>query len=187
MSDFVHECEAEWRRLGVPSAIAQEMATDLRADLAEAEAEGMSAEHVLGNGVFDPRSFAATWAIERGLVAPPNVDRPRSLRLLIAIGVVFAALALAILGGLALVGFGHVSHASGVAPGPATRVAPMPAPPLAVFSHDPSARLLAVVLVGLGLFAIGIVALTVLLLVCRPRRWLRGSPHPSDLTDHYAT
>jgi len=41
------------------------MAADLEADLNEAEADGLAPEEVLGNGIFDPRSFAASWADER--------------------------------------------------------------------------------------------------------------------------
>jgi hypothetical protein len=59
VSEFVEECRREWRRLGVPDPIANEMAADLTADIEEAEAEGGSAEDVLGNSVFDPRRFAA--------------------------------------------------------------------------------------------------------------------------------
>ncbi len=70
MSQFVHECRKEWKRLGVPEAVSNEMAADLEADLAEAEAEGASPEEVLGNGVFDARSFAASWATARGVVGP---------------------------------------------------------------------------------------------------------------------
>jgi hypothetical protein len=68
MSKFVDECRKEWRRLGVPEAASNEMAADLEADLAEAAAEGASPEHVLGAGVFDPVSFAASWARARDLV-----------------------------------------------------------------------------------------------------------------------
>ena len=74
MSQFVEECRREWRRLGVPDPAAEEMACDLAADLAEAEAEGASAQHVLGTSAFDPRSFAAAWAAERGLVQAPPAD-----------------------------------------------------------------------------------------------------------------
>lgn len=74
MNRFVEECRREWRRLRVPDAIANEMAADLAADLAEAEAEGASAEDVLGDAVFDARSFAASWAAERGVIAPPQAD-----------------------------------------------------------------------------------------------------------------
>ncbi|MGA2295096.1 MAG: hypothetical protein ABSG24_07700 [Acidimicrobiales bacterium] len=70
MSDFVEECRREWKRLGVPDPIANEMAIDLTADIEEAEAEGGSAEDVLGNSLFDPRRFAAAWASARGVTAP---------------------------------------------------------------------------------------------------------------------
>jgi hypothetical protein len=76
VSQFVDECRQEWRRLGVPDSAANEMAADLEADLIEAESEGVSAEEVLGNGAFDPRSFAASWAKERGLIQPVTVQLP---------------------------------------------------------------------------------------------------------------
>ena len=73
MSDFVEQCRREWKRLGVPDPLAAEMAADLAADLKEAEAEGVSAEELLGSSAFDPRSFAASWAAERGIIpAPPS-------------------------------------------------------------------------------------------------------------------
>ncbi len=72
VNEFVEECRQEWRRLGVPDPIANEMAADLTADIEEAEAEGGSAEDVLGNSVFDPRRFAAAWAGARGVTAPPS-------------------------------------------------------------------------------------------------------------------
>ena len=71
MSDFVEQCRLEWRRLGVPDALAEEMATDLAADLTEAAAEGVTAEELLGSSASDPRSFAASWAAERGIIPPP--------------------------------------------------------------------------------------------------------------------
>jgi hypothetical protein len=43
MTAFVEECRREWKRLGVPDLLAEEMATELEADLAEAEADGVSA------------------------------------------------------------------------------------------------------------------------------------------------
>ncbi len=67
MIQFVRECRREWRRLGVPDAVADEMAEDLAADLEEAQAEGVALEDVLGGGASDPRSFAASWATERGV------------------------------------------------------------------------------------------------------------------------
>src|SRR5215510_7281479 len=79
MSDFVEQCRREWRRLGVPDSLADEMAADLASDLGEAEAEGVSAEELLGSG--DARSFAASWATERGIIPVPpgrgNARRPR--------------------------------------------------------------------------------------------------------------
>ena len=67
MNDFIEQCRREWERLGVPDLVAEEMAADLAADLREAEAEGITAEDYLG--ASDPRSFASSWATERGLVA----------------------------------------------------------------------------------------------------------------------
>jgi hypothetical protein len=75
MSAFVEECRREWRRLGVPDLMAEEMAAELEADLAEAEADGISAAEMLGES--DPRRFAATWARERGLVSEPPPKRRR--------------------------------------------------------------------------------------------------------------
>jgi len=97
MTDFLEQCRAEWRRLGVRDELAEEMAADLAADLAEAEADGVSAEELLGS---DPRSFAVSLAAERGLVpAPPGPGRARRHRPLVlvaftvvaAIMLVFAA------------------------------------------------------------------------------------------------
>jgi hypothetical protein len=73
---FVEECRREWRRLGVPDPIANEMAADLTADIEEAEAEGGTAEDVLGTSLFDPRRFAAAWAGARGVTAPPPPVEP---------------------------------------------------------------------------------------------------------------
>jgi hypothetical protein len=36
VTEFVDECRSEWKRLGVPDAVANEMAADLAADLQEA-------------------------------------------------------------------------------------------------------------------------------------------------------
>ncbi len=72
MNRFVKECRREWKRLRVPDSVANEMAADLTSDLAEAEAEGASIEDVLGSSAFDPRSFAASWAAERGVSQPPT-------------------------------------------------------------------------------------------------------------------
>lgn len=78
MSAFVEECRREWERLGVPDLLADEMAADLEADLAEAEAEGVSVAEIVGES--DPRRFAATWASERGLVSQPAPPQKRRRR-----------------------------------------------------------------------------------------------------------
>ena len=74
MIEFVEECRKEWKRLRVPDPIANEMAADLEVDLREADADGASAEEVLGSAAFDPRSFAAAWASARGVV--PGLEGP---------------------------------------------------------------------------------------------------------------
>lgn len=89
MNDFVEECRREWKRLGVPDPPAEEMAADLAADLNDASAEGVSAQELLG----DPRSFAAAWAAERGVVPPAR--RRRRPRFLVAF-TAFAATALVV-------------------------------------------------------------------------------------------
>jgi hypothetical protein len=71
MSDFVEQCREEWQRLEVPDPLAEEMAADLASDLREAEADGVSAEEFLGSSASDPRSFAASWAAERGVIPEP--------------------------------------------------------------------------------------------------------------------
>jgi hypothetical protein len=92
VNEFVQECRSEWKRLGVPDPVAEEMAAELEADLQEAAAEGVPAEHVLGSSASNPRSFAAAWAGERGVVAPTTPGRRRAARLAAAIGV-FALIA----------------------------------------------------------------------------------------------
>jgi hypothetical protein len=91
MSDFVEQCLQEWKRLGVPDPLAEEMAADLASDLSEAEADGVSADELLGSSAFDPRSFAASWAAERGIIpAPPSRGNARRRPLVL---VAFTALA----------------------------------------------------------------------------------------------
>lgn len=82
MTAFVEECRKEWKRLGVPDLLADEMAAELEADLTEAEADGIAAAEFLGES--DPRRFAATWATERGLVPKPQAPKSRK-RLWIAL------------------------------------------------------------------------------------------------------
>ena len=103
MSEFVEQCRREWRRLGVADPLAEEMAADLASDLEEAEAEGVSAADYLGASASDPRSFAASWASERGIIPGPSGRekggrRPRALvafTALAAIVVIIASLLLA--------------------------------------------------------------------------------------------
>ena len=115
MSEFVEECRREWRRLGVPDPVANEMAADLTADLQEAEAEGGSPEDVLGNSAFDPRRFAAAWAVARGVTGPPTPDHRSPWRSPIAIAMTALLGLLAVGAGLALmVGFRGRSFAFAV-------------------------------------------------------------------------
>ena len=100
MSDFVVQCRQEWKRLGVPDPLAEEMAADLASDLNEAEAEGVSAEEFLGSTVFDPRSFAASWAAERGVIPEPSSRGKRRRRPLVLVA--FTTLAAIALIGAAL-------------------------------------------------------------------------------------
>lgn len=101
MNRFVKECRREWKRLRVPDAVANEMAADLTADLEEAEAEGASIEDVLGNSAFDPRSFATSWAAERGVSEPPIGPTTSSQRWLpLAAIAALAATAVALVGAL---------------------------------------------------------------------------------------
>ena len=96
MSDFVAECRREWKRLRVPDAVADEMAAELSADLSEAAAEGVSPEEVLGASANDPRSFAASWAVERGVIeSPAPKSRPRARSLLLAVMALLSAAAIA--------------------------------------------------------------------------------------------
>jgi hypothetical protein len=118
VNEFVEECRKEWRRLGVPDPIANEMAADLTADLEEAHAEGGSAEDVLGDSAFDPRRFAAAWASARGVTGVP-VPETRSgwrPRLALAFAAVLGALAVGA-GLVLLAGYSTTSM-----PSPARRV-----------------------------------------------------------------
>jgi hypothetical protein len=123
VNEFVEACRREWSRLRVPDPIANEMATDLAADLNEAEAEGVSPEEVLGSGAFDPRSFAASWAAERGVGRPSPAREPVPRRSFILAAI--AALAAIAVSGAALAIF---TSPSGSASAPAI-FAPRPSGP----------------------------------------------------------
>jgi hypothetical protein len=103
MTAYVEECRQEWRRLGVPDLLAEEMATELETDLAEAEADGVSAAEMLGES--DPRRFAASWARERGLVReeqPPQTSQRRRWGVWLAVGAVVLFFVLAFVAWTAL-------------------------------------------------------------------------------------
>ena len=104
MNEFVEECRREWRRLGVPDPIANEMAADLTADIEEAESEGGTAEDVVGNGAFDPRRFAAAWANARGVTAPPSISPPPRRWPVLAFGLTGLAALLALVVAVAVGG-----------------------------------------------------------------------------------
>lgn len=123
MNEFVEECRREWKRLGVPDPVANEMAADLEADLAEAAADGATPEDVLGTGAFDPKSFAANWAAERGLVRAAPAPRRR-------IPVVLAAFVALALVGLLLVLATPGRTLRVAVPGSVARVGLLPAPRL---------------------------------------------------------
>jgi hypothetical protein len=115
--DFVEQCRREWRRLGVPESLAEEMATDLACDLEEAEAEGVSAEELLGSSVVDPRSFAASWATERGVAAAPPGRGDAGRRPFVLVGFTgLAAITLVVAALLLLTGQPKVALARSGAP-----------------------------------------------------------------------
>lgn len=107
----------------MPDAVANEMAADLEVDLAEAEADGTSPEEVLGTSVFDPRSFAASWAAERGVIPPASSPDPQSKRPLILAAI--AALAVIAVTGAALAIFVRSESVAMVA-SPRPRLSPPP-------------------------------------------------------------
>jgi hypothetical protein len=124
MSDFVEQCRREWKRLRVPDPLAEEMAADLASDLGEAEAEGVSAEELLGSSASDPRSFAASWAAERGIIpVPPSQRNARRRPFVLSAFTALSAIALIVAALLLLTGQPRVSVvASGRPPGPSRQV-----------------------------------------------------------------
>jgi hypothetical protein len=179
------------------------MAADLEADLTEAEAEGASPEEVLGSGAFDPRSFAASWAAERGVAQPTTATetqptpRARPLRKL----GMFAALAgsafvgLVVLIGATLV-VGRVDSSRAVA-APVMRDVPTPPFPRMPFGalhmHVASihAPIGAIGLLLLLVMVVGTIGLVLTVLLWRPweksDRWT-PPPHDRDQTPerHYS-
>jgi hypothetical protein len=123
VNQFVEECRREWKRLRVPEPVADEMAAELMADLDEAAAEGASPEEVLDSAASDPRSFAAAWAAERGVV-PPQWLTAR-LRRRSPLPVAIAALTIVAAVGAALVVF--------ASPNASAPVAALRRPPLSAY------------------------------------------------------
>jgi hypothetical protein len=191
VSEFVEECRRERRRLGVPDPIANEMAADLTADIEEAEAEGGSAEDVLGNSVFDPRRFAASWAGARGVTAPVPVpappDRPPLRRSVPAIALTVVAVFFALAAIALLIGRRSASAAVSVrailgGPGSAHLFGPGPAGPafrtfrVGTFFGGPNGwpfALLAVLIFFAALVALGLAAPY----WSRWSPWSRSGPH----------
>ena len=119
MSDFVEQCRREWRRLGVPDPLAEEMATDLASDLREAEAEGVSAEELLGSSAFDPPAFAAAWAAERGIIpALPSQGASRRTPVSLMAFTAIAAIAVIVAAALLLTGEPKLTLSTSRAPHP---------------------------------------------------------------------
>lgn len=169
-SPFVDECRKEWRRLGVPEPVANEMAADLEADLIEAQADGLAPEAVLGNDFFDPRAFAASWATARGVVnpGPPAPRRIRFPSWTLAAGAIVSAAA-AMLGLVVLVGrrVGSESVAAAAIRRPAFNRPPVPGLFVGLHRVFVSQPPFAVALGG-ALFLAGLVGLGVTLWFWRP-------------------
>jgi hypothetical protein len=185
MSEFIEECRREWRRLGVPDPIANEMAADLSADIEEAESEGGSAEDVLGNSAFDPRRFAGSWAVARGVTAPPTppLPKPPTRRWpVLAFGLMGCAALLA-LAAAVLVG-SRQSAASAVSVrrfvGGPKSVRVFPGSPIVLqhFEHFPGIALFAILLLVLGIAGIGFAVLY-------GNRWSGGRIGPWEIRRHH--
>lgn len=65
MSDVLAASRSTWRRLGVSRAARADLETELRADLADAAADGVDATTFVGGSA---ETFAREWALARGLV-----------------------------------------------------------------------------------------------------------------------
>ena len=147
MNQFVEECRREWKRLRVPDLVADEMAADLAADLEEAESEGISAEELLGSGASDARSFAASWAAERGVLPPPRWTATLRARSLVLTAIAALTVIAAIGAALVLLASPDASPTAAIAVPPEFAAARAPAtitairvPPPPIFA-DPRAPL----------------------------------------------
>lgn len=159
---FVDDCRREWKQLGVPDAVANEMAAELAADLTEAEAEGASAEEVLGYAVFDAPAFAAQWAEERGVIRRERGPRRRPVPIALVVAVALCLVVVAA-GVATLVGVASTHAAVTGAPH-----MPLPArPPGRVLPKPPPTA--GLVFLGIGLGGVAVV-LTTWLVLDRRRR-----------------
>ena len=136
------------------------MAADLTADIEEAESEGGSAKDVVGNGAFDPRRFAGSWAMARGVTAPPAISSPSRRWPVLAFGLI-ASSALLALGAAVLVGgrqsAAAISSASRNLGGPrSVRVFPGSPIVLQHFPHLPFVVIAALLLLIAGLLGVGL-------------------------------
>ena len=137
--------------------------------MAEAEADGVAPEEVLGNGFFDAQAFAASWASARGVVEtrpqtgsrrpPPALDHGREHRGLRGRGAA---------GDRVLVGVRHSSMS--VASVAIRRQVMPPAPGMFVFPHRLffAQQVGALAPIGLLLLAAGLVGLGFILWLWRP-------------------
>jgi hypothetical protein len=108
VNEFVEKCRREWKRLGVPTTMADEMAAELAADLEDARAEGVSPADILGQGASDPRAFASAWAAERPVGDSRRLGGHRALLL----GLLAALAALAIAGAVLVTVAGSTTSAT---------------------------------------------------------------------------
>jgi hypothetical protein len=186
VNGFVDACRREWKRIGVPDAVANEMASDLEADLAEAEADGVSPEEVLGNGVFDAPSFAASWAAARGVATTAPAAGRRSRPWALVTGGAASILLMVVGVGL----LGPVQRASvAVAATRHSIVVPIPGvlvgPRQTIFGPGLFAHQVAdntsLRIVGLVLFVIGVIGVAAVLWLWRSRsRSARPDPPGFD-------
>jgi hypothetical protein len=168
MSDFVEECRREWKRLRVPDPVAEEMAADLAADLREAESEGVSAEQLLGSSVFDPRSFAAAWATERGVI-PRFPRRASAARKPLALLTLATAFAIALIVGAVVLFSSHSRVAPvGIRPAPSH----LPSPPSASGLFGVHAGTVAATALAWMLILLAIAALV----LAASSAWVRSRP-----------
>ena len=160
MTNFVEQCRREWRRLGVPDPVAEEMAADLASDLTDAEADGISTEEFLGSAAFDPRSFAASWAAERGVIPEPTSrGNARRRPLALVAFTIVAAMTTSVAALLLLTGNPKVTLVTSARPAldlpspPAASVPPGPVVPPANLSAPVEWILLLLALAALGFAA----------------------------------